>query len=45
MATRSNKMEKYLPSSDDFDVNAFPFYWVAKLNSRYSMEIEKSLSR
>lgn len=43
MATRSKKLEKYLPSSENFDVNEFPFYWVAKLNSLYSMEIEKTL--
>ena len=43
MASRSKKLEKYLPSSDSFDVNEFPFYWVARLNARYSMEIEKTL--
>lgn len=43
MASRSKKLEKYLPSSESFDVNEFPFYWVARLNSRYSMEIEKTL--
>ena len=34
---------KYHPGSDDFDVNAFPPYWIARLNAKYGMEMEKKL--
>ncbi len=43
MSARGTKLEKYLPSSESFDINEFPFYWVARLNALYSMEIEKTL--
>lgn len=43
MSGRGKKLEKYLPSSESFDVNEFPFYWVARLNALYSREIEKTL--
>lgn len=43
MAVRSDKMSKFHPSSDDFLMEEFPFYWVAKVNSCYSVEMEKTL--
>lgn len=43
MAGGSEKLEKYRPSSDNWELDEFPFYWVARLNSRYDMEMEKTL--
>ncbi|WP_372836503.1 MarR family winged helix-turn-helix transcriptional regulator, partial [Pontibacterium sp.] len=43
MAGRSEKLEKYCPASDNFEIDEFPFYWVARLNSLYAMEMEKTL--
>ena len=43
MAGRSEKLEKYRPASDNFEIDEFPFYWVARLNSLYAMEMEKTL--
>lgn len=34
---------KNIPSSEDFDLNSFPPYWIARLNSKYAMEMEKKL--
>ncbi|WP_286239524.1 MarR family winged helix-turn-helix transcriptional regulator [Neptuniibacter halophilus] len=43
MTSRDKKLEKYLPSSASFQIDEFPFYWVAKLNALYSREMEKTL--
>lgn len=36
---------KYLPASDDFDLESYPLYWVARLNAKYSAEMEKKLKQ
>ncbi|HYH21679.1 MAG TPA: MarR family transcriptional regulator [Azospirillum sp.] len=43
MSTPKTTSSKYLPGSDSFDVNSFPLYWVARLNAKYGMEMEKKL--
>lgn len=43
MATQSKKLEKYNPASECFDIHEFPFYWVARVNALYSVEMEKTL--
>ena len=43
MSNKANKLEKYLPVSENFEIDEFPFYWVARLNALYSIEIEKTL--
>jgi len=43
MSGRSEKLEKYRPASDNFEIDEFPFYWVARLSSKYAMEMEKTL--
>lgn len=43
MVFHSSKLEKYSPSSQFFDINEFPFYWIARVNALYSMEMEKTL--
>lgn len=43
MSTPKTTPGKYLPGSDSFDLSAFPPYWVARLNAKYAMEMEKKL--
>ncbi len=43
MVFHSSKLEKYSPSSQFFDINEFPFYWVARVNAIYAKEMEKTL--
>jgi len=43
MVFHSAKLEKYSPSSQFFDINEFPFYWIARVNALYSQEMEKTL--
>lgn len=43
MCARVAKLEKFHPTSEYFDINEFPFYWVARLNAKYAMEMEKTL--
>lgn len=43
MAGRSTRLEKYRPSSENFEIESFPFYWVARLNALYAQEMEKTL--
>lgn len=43
MPPSKKQMSKYFPASEDFDVSAFPPYWVARLNAQYSLEMEKKL--
>lgn len=43
MSSKAKKLERYLPSSENFEIDEFPFYWVARLNALYSIEIEKTL--
>ncbi|WP_299183252.1 MarR family transcriptional regulator [uncultured Neptuniibacter sp.] len=33
----------YLPSSDHFEIDAYPFYWIARLNARYGIAMEQTL--
>lgn len=35
----------YFPASDQFNISDFPFYWIALLNSKYSIEMEKTLKK
>ncbi|HEY0834750.1 MAG TPA: MarR family transcriptional regulator [Azospirillum sp.] len=43
MTPNTKTSSKYFPSSDDFEVASFPLYWVARLNAKYGMEMEKKL--
>lgn len=43
MAKPRSKDKPYLPVSDQFDIEAFPFYWVAQVNALYGREMEKVL--
>ncbi len=45
MIKRSCKSKPYLPASDQFDIELFPFYWVARVNAIYAREMDKVLKR
>ena len=36
-------LEKYKPTSDDFEFRQYPFYWLMKTSNRYSQEMESRL--
>lgn len=36
---------KFFPADVLFDVQSFPLYWVARLNAKYSLAMEKQLKR
>ena len=33
----SKKYAKFLPSSDDFSLEDFPFYWITQVHAQYVM--------
>lgn len=43
MTPTNKQTSKYFPASADFEVSEFPLYWVARLNAKYGMEMEKKL--
>lgn len=43
MANGLSSSAKYYPASENFEVNSFPLYWVARLNAKYGMAMEKKL--
>jgi DNA-binding MarR family transcriptional regulator len=45
MKTSKKLPAKYFPSQDGFDLESFPLYWVARLNAKYSLAMERKLKR
>jgi len=45
MNTPRKRQNRYNPASEDFKKEEFPFYWLARLNGRYSMAMEKVLKK
>lgn len=43
MAKKCGKDKPYLPVSNLFDIESFPFYWVARVNAVYAREMDKVL--
>lgn len=43
MTPTNKQTSKFFPASPDFEVTAFPMYWVARVNAAYGMEMEKKL--
>lgn len=41
----SKKMRRYIPSSEDFCYEEFPFYWLAKVQGIYIQRMEKALKK
>jgi len=45
MATSSRKNTRFLPDSEEFNYEEFPFYWLARVHAIYMLEMEKVLKR
>ena len=45
MTTPKKRQHRYDPASEHFKKEDFPFYWLARLNGRYSMAMEKILKK
>lgn len=45
MNTPKKRQHRYDPASEHFKKEDFPFYWLARLNGRYSMAMEKILKK
>lgn len=43
MATPSRSTNHYHPSRPDFHKEEFPFYWIARVHARYTMDMERAL--
>lgn len=40
-----NNKNSYLPTDSNFDINNFPFYWIARLDALYAQEMDKTLKK
>lgn len=45
MTTAKKRVNRHNPASQDFKKEEFPFYWLARVNGRYSMAMEKALKK
>jgi len=45
MVTSSRKNSRFLPDSEEFNYEEFPFYWLARVHAIYMLEMEKVLKR
>ena len=43
MSSSNGHTGKFYPASEAFDVEAFPPYWIARLNAQYGLCMEKTL--
>jgi DNA-binding MarR family transcriptional regulator len=41
----SKKMRRYIPSSEEFCYEEFPFYWLARVQGIYTQQLEKALKK
>ena len=41
----SKKYAKFLPSSDDFELENFPFYWITQVHSQYVLNVDHVLKK
>ena len=41
----SKKYAKFLPSSDDFSLEDFPFYWITQVHAQYVMNVDYALKK
>jgi len=40
-----DKLNKFKPASNDFEFQQYPFYWLMRVGSAYSMRMEKHLKK
>ncbi|MBS7661591.1 MarR family transcriptional regulator [Pseudomonas lalucatii] len=45
MKIPKKRRNRYNPASEDFHKEDFPFYWLARVHARYSMNMEKLLKK
>ena len=45
MTTPKKRLSRYNPASEHFKKEEFPFYWLTRVNGRYSMAMEKALKK
>jgi len=45
MKINNTKLDKFKPASGDFEFQQFPFYWLMRVGSVYSLRMEKSLKK
>ncbi|WP_180114526.1 MarR family winged helix-turn-helix transcriptional regulator [Acinetobacter sp. YH12063] len=41
----TKKYSKFLPSTDDFSLENFPFYWVTQVHSQYVLNVDHALKK
>lgn len=41
----SKKFAKFLPHTDSYDVNEFPYYWVSQVHARYVLNVDNVLKK
>lgn len=41
----SKKYAKFLPSSENFDLENFPFYWISQVHSQYVLNVDHVLKK
>lgn len=42
---KTPRSQRYNPGSEDFHKEDFPFYWLARVNGRYTLAMEKALKK
>ena len=45
MSKKINGLDKFKPASEDFEFQQYPFYWLMRVSSAYSLRMEKSLKK
>ena len=41
----SKKYSKFLPTSDEFNLEEFPFYWVTQVHAQYVLNVDHALKK
>lgn len=45
MINNEEQLDKFKPASDNFEFQQFPFYWLTRVGSAYSLRMEKALKK
>lgn len=45
MKKSTSKLDKFKPAAADFEFQQYPFYWLMRVGSAYSMRMERSLKK
>ena len=41
----TKKYSKFLPGSEDFSLESFPFYWVTQVHAQYVLNVDHALKK